>query len=216
MKNRRDKVQDKIKLCIITLLILIIAFGVVFTVNVYSNDVNSISENQHIIHQIANYARVSNFKNQEEIIQKLSEVWSLLEEEKNTNIIENIKHRYSDIASNISQSEKDTIARLVWLEARGESNEGQRAVIEVILNRVLNNRFPNTINGVVYQNNPLQFSPSRLIPSTSATSKEYDNLEYVLGGESFVTDESVVFFSTGIQSGRQLYKKIGNHYFQHL
>lgn len=124
--------------------------------------------------------------------------------------------RYASIANSITQQEKDYIARLTFLEARGESNEGQRAVIEVILNRVLSGSFPNSISGVIFQNNPVQFSPASLIYSTTATSKEYNNLEFVLSGQSFQTDVNVVFFSTGLQQGRALYKKIGNHYFQYL
>lgn len=200
-------------IAILLIVVSLTSIGAVFAVNSRGNDINSIIEKQKTVHEIADYARVSNFKNQTEIIKKLSEVWALLEEEKGVTPTSE-KHRYSDISANISQSEKDNIAKLVWLEARGESNEGQRAVIEVVLNRVLNSRFPNTINGVIFQNN--QFSPSGLISSTTATSKEYSNLEYVLSGQSFETEETVVFFSTGLQSGRKLYKKIDNHYFQHI
>ncbi len=207
--NKRLIVLIAILLTVVSLT----SIGAVFAVNSRGNDINSIIEKQQTVHEIADYARVSNFKNQTEIIKNLSEVWALLEEEKGITSTSE-RHRYSDISANISQSERDNIARLVWLEARGESNEGQRAVIEVVLNRVLNNRFPNTINGVIFQNN--QFSPSGLISSTTATSKEYSNLEYVLSGQSFETEETVVFFSTGLQSGRKLYKKIGNHYFQHI
>lgn len=122
--------------------------------------------------------------------------------------------RYASIVSSITQQEKDYIAKLVFLEARGEPDEGQRAVIEVILNRVLSGSFPNTINGVIFQSG--QFSPANLIYSTTATSKEYNNLEFVLSEQAFQTDVNVVFFSTGLQQGRQFYKKIGNHYFQYL
>jgi N-acetylmuramoyl-L-alanine amidase len=43
------------------------------------------------------------------------------------------------------------IARLINGEARGEPYEGQVAVGAVILNRVRDSRFPNTIAGVIYQ-----------------------------------------------------------------
>lgn len=122
--------------------------------------------------------------------------------------------RYASIANSITQQEKDYIARLAFLEARGESDEGQRAVIEVILNRVLSGSFPNTIDGVIFQSG--QFTPANRIYSTTATPKEYNNLEFVLSGQAFQTDVNVVFFSTGLQQGRALYKKIGNHYFQYL
>ena len=43
------------------------------------------------------------------------------------------------------------LARAINGEARGESYEGQVAVGAVILNRVKDSRFPNTIPGVIYQ-----------------------------------------------------------------
>ena len=45
------------------------------------------------------------------------------------------------------------LARLINAEARGEPYIGQVAVGAVILNRVKSPKFPNTIAGVIYQNN---------------------------------------------------------------
>jgi spore germination cell wall hydrolase CwlJ-like protein len=58
--------------------------------------------------------------------------------------------------------EQRCLAEGIYFEARGESVEGQAAVAQVILNRVRNPHYPNTICGVVYQNdswrNRCQFS----------------------------------------------------------
>ena len=58
--------------------------------------------------------------------------------------------------------EQKCLAEGIYFEARGEKLEGQAAVAQVILNRVRNPTFPNTICGVVYQNvtwrNRCQFS----------------------------------------------------------
>ena len=43
------------------------------------------------------------------------------------------------------------LAHLIYGEARGESYIGQVAVGAVIMNRVKNSSFPNTISGVIYQ-----------------------------------------------------------------
>ena len=43
------------------------------------------------------------------------------------------------------------LARLVYAEARGESYTGQVAVASVVLNRMKNSSFPNTLSGVIYQ-----------------------------------------------------------------
>ena len=54
------------------------------------------------------------------------------------------------------------LAKAIYFEARSESIRGQMAVAKVILNRVHDPRFPNTICGVVYQGaerrNSCQFS----------------------------------------------------------
>lgn len=54
------------------------------------------------------------------------------------------------------------LALAIYYEARGESEDGQIAVSQVILNRVDSKRYPNTICGVVFQNahwrNRCQFS----------------------------------------------------------
>ncbi len=57
----------------------------------------------------------------------------------------------------ISDREFELLARLIHGEARGESYIGQVAVGAVILNRVIDPYFPDTIIEVIYQ--PGQFSP---------------------------------------------------------
>lgn len=57
-----------------------------------------------------------------------------------------------EASSNSSNtSDVQLIARAINGEARGEPYEGQVAVGAVILNRVNDSRFPNTIAGVIYQ-----------------------------------------------------------------
>ena len=52
--------------------------------------------------------------------------------------------------------EMDLLARAVYSEARGEPEVGQVAVAAVILNRLEDDEFPNTISGVIFQ--PLAFT----------------------------------------------------------
>lgn len=65
-------------------------------------------------------------------------------------------------ASVFSDKEQKCLAEGIYFEARGESVKGQAAVAQVILNRVRNPHYPDTICGVVYQNedwrNRCQFS----------------------------------------------------------
>ncbi|WP_249116742.1 cell wall hydrolase [Ciceribacter sp. L1K23] len=61
-----------------------------------------------------------------------------------------------------SAKEQQCLASGIYFEARGETVKGQAAVAQVILNRVRNPAYPDTICGVVYQNedwrNRCQFS----------------------------------------------------------
>jgi cell wall hydrolase len=45
----------------------------------------------------------------------------------------------------------ECLAQAVYYEARGESEEGQRAVAQVVLNRVRHPAYPNSVCGVVFQ-----------------------------------------------------------------
>lgn len=51
----------------------------------------------------------------------------------------------------LNQRELACLARGIYYEARGESQRGQVAVAEVIMNRTRSPAYPNTICGVVYQ-----------------------------------------------------------------
>ena len=57
----------------------------------------------------------------------------------------------SNSSSSTNSSDLNLLSRLVYGEARGEPYNGQVAVAAVVLNRVKNSSFPNTIAGVIYQ-----------------------------------------------------------------
>jgi spore germination cell wall hydrolase CwlJ-like protein len=62
----------------------------------------------------------------------------------------------------LASSERECLATAIYFEARGEPLSGQVAVAQVVLNRVHSGRYPDSICGVVYQNdqrrNACQFS----------------------------------------------------------
>ncbi len=63
----------------------------------------------------------------------------------------------------LSDSEIEILRRIVEAEATGENVKGKILVANVILNRVKDESFPNTVEGVVFQKdgNTYQFSPIR-------------------------------------------------------
>ena len=52
----------------------------------------------------------------------------------------------------LANSERLCLAQAIYHEARGESQEGQLAVANVIINRAMSKKYPTTICGVVFQN----------------------------------------------------------------
>ncbi|MGI6213955.1 MAG: spore cortex-lytic enzyme [Christensenellales bacterium] len=81
--------------------------------------------------------------------------------------------------SGYNSANLNLLARCVYAEARGEPYTGQVAVAAVVLNRVKDSRFPNTISGVIYQ--PYAFTAVadgqiNLTPDATATRAAQDAL----------------------------------------
>ena len=126
------------------------------------------------------------------------------------------EYKYPDTyydAVSVSQDDVELLARLVYLEARNQPEVGQRAIVEVVLNRMLDSRFPNTIHDVIYQDEPaLQFSTSPYIEDTTPTQEQYDVVNMVLNETSPILDTSTVYFSTFPQT-KNITAIINDHYF---
>ena len=96
-------------------------------------------------------------------------------------------------------------------EAEGESEEGKRLVIDIILNRVDHEKFPNTIKEVIYQ--PHQFTSIH----NGRINKCYvtDEISQLVEEELVTrTNDEVIFFTAGEYGkyGKPLFS-VGNHYF---
>ncbi|MAD95733.1 MAG: hypothetical protein CMB99_00150 [Flavobacteriaceae bacterium] len=59
----------------------------------------------------------------------------------------------------MTETDVKELANIIYHEARGESRRGQIAVGHVVLNRVADPRYPNTVKGVAWQR--FQFSNLR-------------------------------------------------------
>ena len=110
----------------------------------------------------------------------------------------------------LTDDEIETLARLVYLEARGESFTGQQAVAEVVLNRMLSPSFPNNVYDVIYQSG--QFTPAGSIPYTKPGQTQYDAVAAALSGPN-VLPQQVLYFATGPNGRSNVWGCIGNHCF---
>lgn len=99
----------------------------------------------------------------------------------------------------------ELIARVVYAESRGESNEGQQAVVQTIINRLDSELFPDTINNVIRR-------PGQFVVGKRFTQKELDNVNYVIDN-GFDMPSDVFYFATYVSRGTE-WKKIGGHYFE--
>ncbi len=115
-----------------------------------------------------------------------------------------------------SNNNVNLLARAINGEARGEPYEGQVAVGAVILNRVNNSSFPNTIAGVIYQSgafDSVSDGQINMAPTTVATKAARDALN---GWDP--SGGSIYFFNPATSTSkwiwsRQIVKIIGKHYF---
>lgn len=57
---------------------------------------------------------------------------------------------------NISREERDLLARMAFCEANSEGVDGMRLVVDVVINRMMSDKFPNTVKEILYS--PGQFS----------------------------------------------------------
>ncbi len=65
-----------------------------------------------------------------------------------------VENGYKPLAERVehANAERDCLAQAIYHEARGESEVGQLAVANVIVNRARSGKFPSTLCGVIYQN----------------------------------------------------------------
>ena len=84
------------------------------------------------------------------------------------------ENRYAEL--HFSDEDVYILACLVYHEARGESFEGQVAVVEVVLNRMLSDYFPDTVEEVVFQKygDVWQFSPAPYLYSAEPDSVQLE------------------------------------------
>jgi spore germination cell wall hydrolase CwlJ-like protein len=114
----------------------------------------------------------------------------------------------------LSHVEEVALCNLAWAEARGEGTEGMRLVIDTVLNRVDNKKFPNSIIGVVYA--PKQFSCIHKGHfKTKVPKKNKKNILLIVREETVKRKNSKVLYFTSrgyLKRTKPLFK-YRNHYF---
>lgn len=117
---------------------------------------------------------------------------------------------------NLNDEQIMLLSKLVAGEARGESYEGQVAVAAVVINRVKDSRFPDSLEGVIYQKNAFSVVKNGTIYA-EPTSSTYRAAQEALYG-SDPTNNAIYFWNPDISTCNWIntlnpYLRIGNHVF---
>ena len=115
--------------------------------------------------------------------------------------------RYPGLA--LTTEDLDLLAKVVWVEAQGESFEGQQAVAEVVLNRLVSPNFPNTVHDVIYAEG--QFRSVPYLDDAEPYQAQYDAIERAIYGP-YILPEDVFHFAT-FRTNNNVWGQIGGHIF---
>ncbi|MDO5606169.1 MAG: cell wall hydrolase [Paracoccus sp. (in: a-proteobacteria)] len=111
--------------------------------------------------------------------------------------------RGPETLSNASYGGADSLACLaeaLYFEARGEGHAGQRAVAEVILNRVDSRAFPNSVCGVVHQPGQFSYKKGRRMSNAAAANRARAiATEALAGAPRSLTDGATYFHTTSVR-----------------
>ncbi len=118
-----------------------------------------------------------------------------------------VEPRYPNIQ--LTPEEELLLAKIIWIEARGECAEGQQAVAEVVFNRMMADGYPDTLEGVLkYQN---QFSSMDHLDKAEPEQAQYDAIEDALNGP-YILPLDVLHFAT-YPVNEYVWGTIGGHTF---
>lgn len=102
----------------------------------------------------------------------------------------------------VTQEEYDWLTKLVMCEAGGEDYTGMVLVANVVLNRVSSSKFPDTIEGVIFEskNGTYQFSPAKsLIYNAKPSAKVKKAVDAALNGDDY-SQGATYFIATWCES----------------
>ena len=118
-----------------------------------------------------------------------------------------VEPRYTGIA--LTEEETQLLAKLVYVEARGESEEGQQAVAEVVLNRFASGRYGKSFSALIRDED--QFVPRTLLEKAKPGQAQYEAIDRALYGP-YVLPKDVLFYGR-VRTTDSEWGSIGGHIF---
>lgn len=119
-----------------------------------------------------------------------------------------VEPRYVGVT--LTMDERELLARMVWVEARGEPFEGQQAVAEVVLNRLVASNFQDSIESIIMAQG--QFNSAKFLDEAEPYQTQYEAVEHALKGP-YVLPINTVYFAQQPSSNGSVWGWIGGHCF---
>lgn len=120
---------------------------------------------------------------------------------------EYVEPRYEGLK--LTDEETTLLARLIYVEARGECKDGQQAIAEVVLNRITSGLFGNSLTNLI--NDESQFVPRKLLKEAKPGQAQYEAIDRALYGP-YVLPKEVMFYGR-VRTTDRVWGNIGAHIF---
>ncbi|MGL4741469.1 MAG: cell wall hydrolase [Sarcina sp.] len=170
---------------------------------------NKIANNDHNINEI--YPIVYNDSNYAEPVNLAKDLY--LENEPSIQVFKS-----KDVTLHINNEELELMAKVVHAESKGEPYKGKVAVASVILNRVLDPNFPNSISGVITQKNAFSCVRNGKIDAVPNSDSYKAVLDAIKGNDP--TNKALYFYNPDIATCNWMHgiqkrnvQSIGHHVF---
>ena len=120
---------------------------------------------------------------------------------------EYVEPRYEGLK--LTDEETTLLARLIYVEARGECEDGQQAIAEVVLNRITSGLFGNSLTNLI--NDESRFVPRKLLKEAKPGQAQYEAIDRALYGP-YVLPKEVMFYGR-VRTTDSVWGNIGAHIF---
>lgn len=112
--------------------------------------------------------------------------------------------------TDLTKDDVELLAKIVWIECRGEEDAGRYATIEVIMNRIYHMSYPDTLYEVLSQ--PSHFTSWKIKDTAEPSRQTYEDIEKVINNKTYILNMDYIYFSTTKRNNNDAIK-IGNHWF---
>ena len=146
-------------------------------------------------------------RNSEQFVKETAQEFETETVAEPSNLIE--EETQTELETKYTEYDFELLARVIEAEAGGESDYHKLCVGTVVMNRVASDKYPDTIEGVIYQPGQYQCVTNSHINKEPSESS-YEAAESILDGRRMFRS-SVVYQAEFIQG--KVVEKVGNTYF---